>query len=458
MTRPEDGFERMTGVHEARRKKDDAGNTPRTRGNGQEADSKSGQTNAGGQGDEQPSLLHWLGNEPPAAPPMAVDGILPQIGLAILAGQHGTGKTFVAANLAASLITGSPFMGASVLRKGGVLWFAAEGRNEIDARAKAALGAVEAGVPYSKRPFAYQERNVPCLKEASAFAQLTAYTNEAAAIMQERFGTGLALIVIDTLAASAGFADENAAAETQAVLNTLRRLADHTGAIVLAIDHFGKLVETGVRGSSAKMAAADAIIAILAPREISGRIPGRSAAIYKLRCGRSGDVFPFSLKEVPIDGATTCVVDWELPVFGSQDRAKEDRKAWTKALRPFKHALEVALIDHGKLIQPWGAQGPSVKAADKESVRNEFYASYPAENKEAKRKKFSRSIESAISSGLVAARCVEIDGAGIDWLWLVSEDGPLAPGGHGNAYAENGEAKGTSGTSGTNVPDVLDDP
>jgi len=306
------------------RQRSNSADTSRKCGNGAQGDPKlRQQANAYSRDDKQPVLLHWLGNEPPAPPPMAVEGILPQTGIAILAGQFGTGKTFVAVNLAISLITGIPFMGAKVLRKGGVLWFAAEGRNEIDARAKAAFDAIEAGVPYSERPFAYQERDVPCLKEATAFAKLASHAKEAAEIIQERFGTELALIVIDTLSASAGFVDENAAGETQGVLNTLRRLAEHTGAIVLVIDHFGKLIETGVRGSSAKMAAADTIISLIfGSRAITGKITDRSASIYKLRCGRSGDTFPFHLRQVPIGdtGASTCVVDWELPVSSVSER------------------------------------------------------------------------------------------------------------------------------------------
>jgi AAA domain len=421
-----------------------------------------------GQGQEQ--LLHWLGDESPAPPPMAVDGILPQTGLAILAGQMGAGKTFVGVNLAVSLITGAPFMGAEVRLKGGVLWFAAEGRNEIDARTKAAFDAIEPGIPYSTRPFAYQEHDVPCLSEDNAFDQLAAYADAASAIMGARFKTKLALIVIDTLAASAGFADENAAGETQAVMNTLRRLADHTKTIVLVIDHFGKLVETGVRGSSAKMAAADAIIAVyFAAREISGKISDRSAAIYKLRCGRSGGVFPFRLKQVPIGntGAKTCVVDWQLPVSDSSKKDPKE-KTWSKGLRPFKRALEVSLIDHGKLIQPFGAQGPRVKAVDKRRVREEFYARYPADTQDTKRKKFNRSVEAAINATLVAARCTESDGAEIDWLWMVSEDAPAEPCGRDYPDFEESESytdaeesvdySGTGGTGGTNVPDVPDGP
>ena len=52
------------------------------------------------------------------------------------------------------------------------------------------------------------------------------------------------------MSAAAGFDDENSAAETQKVMNMLAALARETKALVLLIDHYGKIIETGVRGSS----------------------------------------------------------------------------------------------------------------------------------------------------------------------------------------------------------------
>jgi hypothetical protein len=47
-------------------------------------------------------------------------------------------------------------------------------------------------------------------------------------------------------------------------MNALAHSAKHTGALVLGIDHFGKVQETGTRGSSAKEAGADTVVALLA--------------------------------------------------------------------------------------------------------------------------------------------------------------------------------------------------
>ena len=57
--------------------------------------------------------------------------------------------------------------------------------------------------------------------------------------------------------------------------------------------HVGKVVETGTRGSSAKEGAADAVIALLADRELSGGLRNTRLAVRKQRDGLSGFEIPF---------------------------------------------------------------------------------------------------------------------------------------------------------------------
>jgi hypothetical protein len=77
-------------------------------------------------------LVNWL-----------VDDMLYQEGVALIAGQWGTYKTFVAIDLAASIMTRTPFAGRAVHRQGGVLFVAAEGQAQVHVRLKGvALGKV----------------------------------------------------------------------------------------------------------------------------------------------------------------------------------------------------------------------------------------------------------------------------------------------------------------------------
>ena len=85
--------------------------------------------------------LIWYGDSPPTPPSYLVDETLPEIGVATLGGQYGAAKTFVGADLAAAIMVGGEFAGNPVKRTGGVLWFAAEGENEIEMRIQAAVAA-----------------------------------------------------------------------------------------------------------------------------------------------------------------------------------------------------------------------------------------------------------------------------------------------------------------------------
>jgi hypothetical protein len=339
--------------------------------------------------------LIWHGDVPAEPPPYLVDETLPQTGIAILAGQYGVGKTFGGINLAAAIMTGGQFAGREVKRRGGVLWLAAEGQNEVLSRFDAAIAA-DGLVGETRYPFVRQADDVPLLTEADALQKLKALAQEAATGMRSRFDCDLALIVIDTLSGAAGFDDENSAAETQKVINLLRDLSRTTSALVAVIDHHGKVAETGVRGSSAKSAGADAILAFLGERGMTGNVGNRRMAVAKLRSGPSGRVVHFDLE--PCDG--TCTVKWRL----DDDAAfQPEPEKLPKGLILFKRALDNALVEFGVRTRPF-PDGPEVLAVDRERVRAEFFKIYPAENVDAKRVTFSRCEKDAVTRGIIACR------------------------------------------------------
>jgi AAA domain len=337
---------------------------------------------------------HWFGTAtfPPEPPPYLVDETVPQTGIAIIAGQFGVGKTFAGINLAAAVITGGQFAGREVKRRGGVLWLAAEGQNEAHSRFKAAIA--HDGLDSEERyPFVRQAEGVPLLTEADALSQLQALAKEAADGMRSRFGCDLVLIVIDTLSGAAGFDDENSASETQKVINLLRELSTTTDALVAVIDHHGKVAETGVRGSSAKSAGADAILAFLGERDPTGTVGNRRMAVAKLRSGPSGRVVNFSLE--PYEG--TCVVNWRL----DHDAAfQPEPEKLPKGLTLFKRALDNALAEFGTRTRPF-PDGPEVVAVDRKAVRAEFMKIYPAENTKAKTESFLRCEKDAAARSII---------------------------------------------------------
>jgi hypothetical protein len=277
-----------------------------------------------------------------------VKELIPETGQGLASGQWGTAKTFCMIDLAASVATATPFAGREISRRGGVLFVAAERASEIPVRLQ---GVVDhklrpAANPFSgqailadldRLPFAWIE-DCPNLNDAENFNSLVAAAKQARQNIHDQFDLPLALIIIDTLSAAGNFKDANDAAEGQFIMNRLGELSRQTGAFVLAVDHFGKAVETGTRGTSAKEAAADVVLALLAEREISGSISNTRMALRKLRGGKTGTETPLDLKVVDLgDDETTCVIEWKADRISTQ-ASTAGKNRWPKSIRVFQVA------------------------------------------------------------------------------------------------------------------------
>ena len=188
-------------------------------------------------------------------------------------------------------------------------------------------------------------------------------------------------MIVDTAGKAAGYAkagDENDAVIGRQIIAVLATASRETSALVLGVDHFGKSAETGTRGSSAKEADCDAVLALLGDKNMAGEVANPRLAIRKRRSGANGIEIPFRPKVVTVDKSgdeTTLVVDWLQP-----DQVGPSPKAdnWPKSLRLLRQVLMNVLVDHGTDQRPF-LDGPTVRAVDIENVRKEFYASHPAE-------------------------------------------------------------------------------
>jgi hypothetical protein len=361
--------------------------------------------------------------------PWLIRDLIPQQGQGLASGQWGTGKTFAVLDLAASIMTGIPFAAYEVCRRGGVLFVAAEGANEIAPRLEGVVNqklrlnpAAVGDANLDKLPFAWIEE-CPSLKDEASFERLVGLALTAAKKMKEEFNVDLVLIIIDTLSAAADFADANDAAEGQRIMNRLNALSRRTGAFALAVDHFGKDATTGTRGSSAKEAAADVVVALLADRAVNGTLKNTRMAVRKLRGGATGAETPFKLKEVELNAfATTCVVEWN-PALGIEEGATKAKLKWPKSLRIFRQALLEALSDAGVHGVPF-YDGSEVKWVQDHKVKAEFFAAYPVnsdteeQKKDAKRAAWGRALKNASELGLIGTRLIN----GFDYLWVAVDE------------------------------------
>jgi hypothetical protein len=370
-----------------------------------------------------PITLHWHGDAKPERQKCLVANILPGTGVGLISGQWGLYKTFVALELAGAVMSGDKFINFPVLRRGGVMFVAMEGANTISQRLQALLTAKYPNM--TPAPFAWTDQS-PALLDPNAAETLIALAKQADARMQERFGLPLGLIIIDTIVASAGYTksgEENDAAINATIMGTLGTVSRRTGALVLGVDHFGKAVETGTRGSSAKEGAADVVLALLGERAVSGEVTNTRLAVRKNRAGASGQEFPFTVHTVDLgvddEGRlnTSLVIEWQA---APQHRPSADQgTGWSKSLRLLQRALMNVLVDHGHEQRPF-ADGPLVRAVDIEIIRAEFYKSYPTADVDAKkkqetrRKAFSRAVRDAQERSLIGVR--EVEETTLVWL------------------------------------------
>jgi hypothetical protein len=201
-------------------------------------------------------------------------------------------------------------------------------------------------------------------------------------------------------------------------MSVLSGLSQKTGALVIGVDHFGKSIETGTRGSSAKEGHADVVLALLADRELNGTVLNTRLALRKDREGKPGLEIPFTAKTVEVgadpdgDPITRVVIDWNPPLQPNID------KDWSKSLRLLRRILMAVLAESGTEVQPF-LDGPVVRAVDIKIVRAEFDKQYLADGDErqkkaARRMAFARAIKAAQAASLIAMR--ELDGVQMVWL------------------------------------------
>jgi hypothetical protein len=195
-------------------------------------------------------------------------------------------------------MSGDPFLGYEIMRPGGVLFIALEGTDEVAIRLQAVIE--DRRKIEGPAPFAWIE-TIPPLIGKNAADEICRIAEPIAKQMQEKFDVPLVLIIIDTMIAASGYArdgQENDAAAGQVVMNALQQVARRLRCFVLGIDHFGKAVETGTRGTSAKEGSADVVLALLGDKSGGGEVTNTRLTLRKRRGGPNGEEHPFTVRKV----------------------------------------------------------------------------------------------------------------------------------------------------------------
>lgn len=383
------------------------------------------------------SGLHFHGDQKWRPARWLIHSRIPEVGSGLMAGQSGTLKTFLLLDMVGSVTSGMPWTKAPVRRRGGVLYFAPEGSGSlpmrlagmIDYKVRPALAqnpdlfAGPAAVNPDRMPIAWATSCPSLVQEKEALKRLRLIAHRARDKFEAEHGLPLVLVVIDTLAAAAGWRDENDNAQAQKAMNVLTQLGLDLGCFVLAADHFGKDSTRGTRGASAKEAAADTVLAAKGERnEETNKVEDCRLVIHKLRDGENGEVFPFAGKPVPMgvdeygDPVSTLVIDWDVERPAPRP---PKTKAKSKTRRVLEEVLANLLAEAGEEISVNGSG--RVRAVKRDGLGFRFRKAWMETGAEygAARKAFSVLMAEMLETGDLR----EGEHGGQVYVWVASPEG-----------------------------------
>jgi hypothetical protein len=178
-----------------------------------------------------------------------VDGLIPERSFAMIYGQPGSGKSFLAIDMALSVAHGVDWQGKKV-KQGPVLYIAGEGMGGFSKRWKA----------WSKH---HGLENEPDMYLLPLAVNMMDEQDVARLVLTvEEMGREWALVIIDTVARAIAGADENAAQSIGMFVQSCDKVREAAGGTMLAVHHSGKDSSRGARGSNALLGALDTSVVV----------------------------------------------------------------------------------------------------------------------------------------------------------------------------------------------------
>lgn len=201
---------------------------------------------------EQPDVfdvydITHLRNMPPVE--WLVDGLLTKHGFAVIYGEPGAGKSFLAIDIALSVANGYAWHGDAVA-PGAVLYIAGEGVGGLGKRIKAwqAHHRLTDNVPFYVLPTAVRFR-----EPADVERLLRTIDN---------LNTRFSAVFVDTVARALLGGDENSATDMGLFVDACEVVKRHCGCALVAVHHSGKDAARGMRGSTALLGAVDTSVRV----------------------------------------------------------------------------------------------------------------------------------------------------------------------------------------------------
>lgn len=290
-------------------------------------------------------------------------GTLPAAGIAAIFGPSGSGKSFLALDMAFAIAEGAEWFGIRASASP-VAYVNLESSGGLKLRLTAwqmdRKCPIPDGVRFVIEPFHILEDT------ESLVAGIAARS----------------VVFVDTLNAATSGLDENSSRDMGLILEAAKKLQRLTGGLVVLVHHTGKDASKGLRGHSSLLAALDAVI------EVGRNGDARYWRMSKSKESEDGKRRGFRLKPIGLgydeDGEpeTSCVVE-------PDNTPVQEEKTLTPSLKYALESLEAALNEDG---------GNSVHV---EAWRKHCYAKSTADTTHAKKTAFLRARKELSTLGKV---------------------------------------------------------
>lgn len=232
--------------------------------------------------------ISWADLEQMPERPSLVKGVLDQNGTSLVYGESGTGKTFLALDIAFHIARGLSWHGRDTTQ-GAIVYVITEGAYNFKKR----LEAIRQYNDLQDHPPLYIVMSSIDLRSGAADA--VALNREIKQLVEREGLDGVGMIIIDTLARAMSGGDENTPVDMGKFIKHCDVIRTGTGAHLMIIHHSGKDASKGARGHSSLRAAVDTEIEVT-----NGSDDVMTVEITKQRDGETGGKFFFRLETIEI--------------------------------------------------------------------------------------------------------------------------------------------------------------
>jgi KaiC/GvpD/RAD55 family RecA-like ATPase len=290
--------------------------------------------------------------------------------LAMIFGDPGCGKSFLAVDLALSVATGAGFHGRKVLT-GPVVYLAGEGHNGLMRRIEA--WAKEQKVDVSQCPLFLSQ-------SAAQFLNDILVREVAAAVeaVKDAFGAPR-LIIVDTVARSFGGGDENSTPDMTKFVAALDQFRERYGCTILLVHHTGHTDKKRARGNMALKGALDA------EYRVEKRGDGVAIECTKMKDAPEPPPLHFALTSVVLGTGQDGKPITSAALRPTGDFTSNVVQKMTENQLLGLNSYEAAVKAVGTLDAEGGFAGIHV-----EQWRDEFYRKHTGDSIDTKRKAFNR--------------------------------------------------------------------